>query len=69
LLLGNAIAHEEGNYDYEMRGMRDIDPDLHAELERDNEERWTRMGQQPQEAQEDDELVSDMDIVSDSDDD
>ena len=42
-LLGHAIAHREGDHEYETEGMEDVDPDAHGELEAENtEEESTR---------------------------
>ena len=35
-LLGHAIAHREGDYEYETEGMRDVNPDAHRGLEEEN---------------------------------
>lgn len=65
LLLGNAIAHED-DYEYETRGMADVDPDLHRELEMENYDHW---GVERHEGEDQEEENSDMDKESDSDDD
>lgn len=75
LLLKNAIAHADGEYDYHTESMRDVDPDLRRELERENDERWgynsgleTRQEDDNGNEQQEEEEEVDMDIVSDSDD-
>ena len=64
LLLNNTVAHEEGSYEYETRGMQDVDPDLHAEMERENDERWANPGGHHEEEREesDEDEHSDMDL-------
>lgn len=51
-LLNNSIAHEEGRYEYETRGMRDVNPGLHRELERENNERYATTHQSDEDSEE-----------------
>lgn len=46
LLLSNAIAHADGDYEYQTERMQDMDPDLRRELEEENNERWRYSEQQ-----------------------
>lgn len=68
-LLGHAIAHAEGTYEYQTEGMQDMDADLRRELEQENNERWGHYGYQEHDSGSEQGETSDMDIVSDSDED
>lgn len=68
-LLGHAIAHAEGTYEYQTERMQDMDEDLRRELERENNERWGHHEYQGNDCGNEQGETSDMEFESDSDED
>lgn len=66
-IAANQVAHFNGEYEYDTRSMRDVDGDLHRELEEEHDRRWQveENEEQRDDEDEDDGNGSDMDIVDD----